>query len=75
MSIRYQRHKKFQECLLKLTDKLHHIRTGKNGIYGEFNTQFMTARINRWNDNVSDELKIVYQVNNEIKSDWKGKKS
>lgn len=61
------------EYLLNLTEKLHHIKSGKNGIYGEFNTQFMTMRINKWNEKVADDLKIVYKINNDIKSDWRGK--
>ena len=57
----------------RLTETLRHIQSGKNGIYGEFNTEFVLLRVNKWNEAVSDEMKIVYKVNNEIISDWKGK--
>ena len=56
-----------------LTDRLHHLNTGENGINGEFHTLFTKTRINKWNDLVNDGAKIVYTVNSKIVSDWKGK--
>ena len=54
------------------TNRLHHLNTGENGINGEFHTLFTKTRINSWNSLVNDDNKIIYQVNNEIISDWKG---
>jgi hypothetical protein len=56
-----------------LTNKLQHVNTGENGINGEFHTLFAKTRINKWNELVNDDAKIVYRVNSEIISDWKGK--
>ncbi|WP_275316472.1 hypothetical protein [Tenacibaculum bernardetii] len=56
-----------------LTNRLEHVKTGKNGINGEFHTEFMKARINKWNELVNDYAKITYKINNKIVSDWKGK--
>lgn len=56
-----------------LTNRLHHANTGENGINGEFHTLFAKTRINKWNELVNDDAKIVYRVNSEIISDWKGK--
>lgn len=55
------------------TNRLHHLNTGKNGINGEFHTLFSKTRINKWNDLVNDKNKIIYRINNEIISEWKGK--
>jgi hypothetical protein len=60
------------EDIESLTNRLHIVNTGENGINGEFYTQFTKARINQWNELVNDEAKIVYRVNSEIVSDWKG---
>lgn len=60
------------KILSELTNQLHHIKSGKNGIYGEFNTMFTKLRIDKWNQNVSVEKKIIYNLNNEIISEWKG---
>lgn len=57
----------------KLTNELRHLNTGKNGINGEFHTEFTKLRINKWNELVNDDNKIVYTVNSKILSDWKGK--
>lgn len=57
----------------KLTNRLHHLNTGENGINGEFHTLFTKTRINKWNELVNDDNKIVYSVNSKIESDWKGK--
>lgn len=57
----------------KWTDRLHDVNTGANGIIGEFYGDFVTRSVNRWNRHVIDDLKIVYQVNNKIVSEWKGK--
>lgn len=56
-----------------LTQRLYHLNTGKYGINGEFNTLFMTARVNQWNDIVEEQNKIVYKVNGKTLSRWKGK--
>lgn len=55
------------------TNRLHHLNTGNNGVNGEFNTLFTKTRINQWNDLVNDDAKILYRVNGQILSDWKGK--
>ena len=55
------------------TDRLRHLNTGENGINGEFHTQFTKARIDKWNDIVNDDNKIIYRVNNKIISKWTGK--
>jgi hypothetical protein len=67
-------HKFDVETIKKLTNKLHHLDTGENGINGEFRIDFTKQRIDQWNKLVNDENKIVYKVNSEILSDWKGKK-
>lgn len=54
-------------------NRLHHLNTGENGINGAFHTLFTKTRIDKWNDLVNDENKIIYKVNNEIISKWKGK--
>lgn len=54
------------------TDRLYHLNTGKNGINGEFHTLFTKTRINKWNELVNDDNKIIYKINNIIVSDWKG---
>jgi len=61
------------ETIKKLTQEIHHLNTGKNGINGEFHVEFTKLRINQWNELVNDETKIIYRVNNQILSDWKGK--
>lgn len=61
------------DTINNLTKKLHEINTGKNGINGEFHQLFTLARINKWNELVNDNNKIVYKVNNNIITDWKGK--
>ena len=58
-----------------LTNKIHHINTGKNGIIGEFHTKLFIARINLWNEKVEPTLRMVYNVNNVILTDWKGQNS
>jgi hypothetical protein len=55
------------------TERLNEVNTGDNGILGVFYQDFVTRSVNRWNKHVIDDLKIVYQVNDEIVSDWKGK--
>lgn len=57
----------------KFTDRLHHLQTGEDGINGEFHTLFTKTRIDKWNDLVNDDNKIVYKVNSTIISNWKGK--
>ncbi len=57
------------------TNRLHHLNTGENGINGEFHTFFTKTRINKWNKLVSDENKILYRVNAETVSEWKGRVS
>lgn len=54
------------------TSRIHHVNTGKNGIIGAFYTEFVRRSVNRWNNYVQNEFRIVYRVNNEILSEWKG---
>lgn len=61
------------EKIDKLTQRVYHLNTGRNGINGEFHKLFMTARINQWNELMQIENRIVYTVNSKILSDWKGK--
>lgn len=61
------------KTIKELTNRIYHLNTGKNGINGAFHTLFTKARVNHWNSIVNDDYKIVYKVNNEIVSDWKGK--
>jgi hypothetical protein len=56
-----------------LTDKLHHLNTGKMGIRGEFDTVFRTARFDNWNALVNDESKVIFKINGETVTGWKGK--
>lgn len=53
-------------------DRLHHLKSGENGVNGNFHTLFSKTRINKWNNLVNDDAKIIYRVNSEIISDWKG---
>lgn len=55
------------------TNRLHHLNTGENGINGEFHTLFTKTRIDKWNELVNDDNKIIYRVNNEVISKWTGK--
>jgi hypothetical protein len=56
----------------EFTNRLHHLNTGKNGINGEFHTLFTKTRIDKWNNLVNDENKIIYRVNDRIISKWTG---
>lgn len=56
-----------------LTSRVQHVNTGEHGVNGEFHTLFAKTRINKWNELVNDDAKIVYRVNSEIISDWNGK--
>jgi hypothetical protein len=55
-----------------LTNKIHHINSGENGINGVFHTKLFVARINLWNNKVEPSMRMVYNVNNVILTDWKG---
>ena len=55
------------------TNRLYHLNTGENGINGEFHTLFTKTRIDKWNDLVNDDNKIIYRVNNKVISKWIGK--
>ncbi len=55
-----------------LTNKIHQINTGTNGINGVFQTKFFLARINNWNNQVEESRRMIYRVNDEVLSDWKG---
>jgi len=57
-----------------LTNRLHHLNTGKNGVCGEFHSLFSKTRVDKWNELVNDDFKIVYRMNNIVVSDWKGSK-
>lgn len=56
----------------EFTNRLHHLNTGKNGINGEFHTLFTKTIIDKWNNLVNDENKIIYRVNDRIISKWTG---
>lgn len=60
------------EDIKLLTNKIQHINTGKNGIFGEFHTKLFVARINLWNCKVESKMRMIYSVRNEILTDWKG---
>lgn len=60
------------EEIKNFTNRLHHLNTGENGINGEFYTLFTKTRINKWNELVNDDNKIIYKVNNIVISDWHG---
>ena len=57
-----------------LTNKLHHLNTGENGINGEFHTLFLKHRFDKWNELVNEKFRILYSVNNEVLTQWAGKK-
>lgn len=57
-----------------LTKRIQILKTGENGINGEFHILFAKTRIDKWNSLVNDDNKIIYRVNNKIVSDWKGNK-
>lgn len=63
-----------QEIII-LTSRLHILNTGENGINGAFHTLFTKTRIDKWNELVNDESKIIYEVNNQVLSAWKGNAS
>jgi hypothetical protein len=52
--------------------RLHILNTGENGINGEFHFLFTKTRVDKWNQLVNDENKIVYTINDKIVSEWKG---
>lgn len=60
------------EKIEDLTKTLHEINAGRNGVNGEFHTQFTKMRIDKWNELVIEKNRIIYKVNNEIISRWKG---
>ena len=55
-----------------LTNKIHHINTGDNGIGEVFHTKLFVARINLWNQQVESTRRMIYRVNDVILTDWKG---
>lgn len=55
-----------------ITNRVAHVNTGEHGILGSFNTEFKTAAINWYNQNAARHERIVYKVNNDIVTDWKG---
>lgn len=61
------------EEVKKWTDLLHRVNTGNNGIIGEFHLDFVRRSINRWNRYVIEDYRIIYTVNSEIVTEWKGK--
>lgn len=56
----------------KLTNRISHVNTGKNGIGGIFNSKFKTESCNYYNLGVEDLKKIVFKDNNTVMTDWKG---
>lgn len=65
--------KQSKEEIEGFTNRLHHLNTGENGINGEFHTLFTKTRIDKWNDLVNEDNKIIYRVNSEVVSKWTGK--
>lgn len=63
------------EEISNFTHRLHHLNSGENWINREFHTFFAKTRINKWNELVNDENKIIYKVNDIVVSDWKGSKT
>jgi Txe/YoeB family toxin of Txe-Axe toxin-antitoxin module len=61
------------EDIKEFNQKIYHLTTGVDGVNGEFYNKFKTARINKWNEKLSDEKKMIYKVNNEVLTVWKGK--
>jgi len=55
----------------KLSDKIAHLLTGKDGLAGEFLIDFTADRFNHYNKQTSDG-KIIYKVNDKILTDYKG---
>jgi len=55
-----------------LTNRIGHVNTGKNGINGVFYFKFKTAIIDSYNERVENSEKIVFKLNGEIVSKWKG---
>jgi hypothetical protein len=47
-----------------LTNQIHLINTGKNGISGVFQTKLFVARINLWNVRADSTKQMIYKVNN-----------
>ena len=43
------------------------------GIRGEFDTVFRTARFDNWNKLVNDDSKVIFKINGETVTEWKGK--
>lgn len=56
----------------ELTNRIGHICSGANGILGIFNTKFKTMSIDWYNSNSENHKKIIYKVNNDIQTEWKG---
>lgn len=55
------------------TNRLSHVNTGNNGVIGAFYLDFVKRSINRWNRYVIEDYRIIYTINSDIVSDWKGK--
>lgn len=55
-----------------LTNKIHHINTGENGIRVVFFTKLFVARINLWNESAVSKNRMVFKVKDVILTDWKG---
>jgi len=60
------------EKLNQWRSDLSELNTGQDGVNGVFMTDFKRLSIDRWNKHVSNEHKIVYKINGEIVSEWKG---
>jgi hypothetical protein len=55
-----------------LIKRIDEVCTGYNGIHGVFSIKFKYAAINWYNKNAETHKRIIYQVNNEIITEWKG---
>lgn len=58
--------------LKKQSNEILEVLTGENGLDGEFRQKFFIARLDKWNELVNDNFKIVYTDNDDIKTKWKG---
>ena len=56
--------------LTNLTNQLHKINTGENGILGAFNIVFKTNIFNNWNKKVFNSPKVIYKIDNKIMTEF-----
>ncbi|GAA4460866.1 hypothetical protein GCM10023093_04420 [Nemorincola caseinilytica] len=56
----------------KIISDIQEIKTGDNGIQGEFLTKFCTHRYDHYNKNIDNSSKVIYTVNGEVLTEFKG---